>query len=89
MGQYQDSYNTPKLFHHITMFVLPYLEYQLIQRNSNLVLDVISDIYKHFRAILPIPFNFKINFVKQQENATCDDIFTIQRHQRKVGLCTG
>ena len=41
----------PELFHHITMFVLPYLECQLIQGNSNLVLDVINDISNHFRAI--------------------------------------
>ena len=35
------------------MFVLPYLECQLIQGSSDLALDVIYDIFNHFRAILP------------------------------------
>ena len=137
------------------MFVLPYLECQWIQGDSKLALDVVNDISKHFRAILPHlhciaeirvhwvetkPFEidnpsstslpdcltmpplfvfmwwndflkisrkyvgrevegfsfrlnecqqycarnyekkckFKINSVKQQKNATCDDIFTIK-----------
>ena len=43
----------PEIFHHITVFVLPYLALQLIEGDSNLALDVINDISKHFGTILP------------------------------------
>ena len=42
-----------ELFPDVTTFVLLYLGRKFIQGNSNLALDVINNISKHFRAILP------------------------------------
>ena len=54
-----------KLFHDVTMFVLLYSGYQLIQDTQHLASDVTSNISKHFPVILS---------VKQQIKAIYDEI---------------
>ena len=43
-----------ELFPYVTTFVLLHLGRKFVQDNLNLALDVINNISKHFRAILPL-----------------------------------
>ena len=67
------------------MFVLLYLECQLIEGNSDLALDVINDISKHFQAILPHS-SLKQILLNNRRMQSVMTFLSLQRHERQANV---